>query len=337
MKYLRIFNLEPGMVTASHLYNDDGQLMLAANCSLTGSLIRRLDSLGFHGIYVLGSADDTDYRPLLDDRFRQDAIGTLKSLDVDQILYVANAITNQVLFSSDRLYDMQTVCSYDSLTYMHCVNVAVLSVMMGVAMGLDNKSLMELGQGALLHDIGKTKVDPKIIKGTHRLSDEEFVQVRMHPEFGYELLARNASVPESVRLAVLYHHEKEDGTGYPRRIKSDEIPLYAKIIHVADVYDALVSARSYKKRMNPADALENLMAGIYTDFDPACVDALRNSVALYPVGTKVRLSNGVEAYVRENHKGYPARPVLTSPTGIVIDLMRRDRLNVTVLGFADGN
>lgn len=335
MRYMRISTLKPGMITASHLYDNSGRLMLAANCALTANLIRRLDSLKFHGAYVLDSRDDHDYRPLLDDQFRLDAIQTLKGLDIDQLIYVANAITNQVMFSTDRLYDMQAVCDYDSLTYMHCVNVAVLSVMTGVAMGLDNDSLLELGQGALLHDIGKTMVDPRIIKGSHRLSDEEFKEVRRHPKYGYDMLARCGAVSENVRLAVLHHHEKEDGTGYPSRLSGSRIPLYAKIIHVADVYDALVSARSYKKRMNPADALENLMAGAGTDFDTACVDALRSSVALYPVGTKVRLSNGSEAYVKENHKGYPSRPLLSSQTGIPIDLLRRDRLNVTIVGFAD--
>lgn len=335
MKYFRVSALQPGMVTASCLYDSEGRLMLAANRTLTGRLIRRLGRLNFHGIYVLDARGDKGYKPLLDDRIRAEAIRTLKSLDVDQIMYVANAITNQVVCHADRLYDMQAVCSYDSLTYMHCVNTAVLSVMMGVAMGLDNGSLMELGQGALMHDIGKIRVNPGIIKGNHRLSDEEFAEVRMHPAYGYGLLEKNENVPEAVKLTVLQHHEREDGRGYPYGHKSDEIHMYAKIVHVADVYDALVSARSYKKRMNPADVIEILMAGCGTDFNKSCVEALKQTVALYPVGTRVVLSDGSEAYVKENRKGYPTRPLLVSMAGRAIDLLQPERLNLTITGFAE--
>lgn len=333
MRYVITRNLIPGMVVASPLYNDNGQLMLAANSPLTRPLIRHIEAFKFHGVYVLDGAKDDSYKPMLDDAFRMDAIRTLKSLDIDQIVYVANAITNQVMFSADMLYDMQAVCTYDNLTYMHSVNVAQLSVMMGVAMGLDNRSLLELGQGALLHDIGKTKVDPKIIKGTHRLSAEEFDIVRKHPSYGYEMLQGNDIVPESVRLAVLHHHENEDGSGYPCRIKSPGIPLYAKIIHVADVYDALVSNRSYKRRFNPADALENLMANVGTQFDLKCVEALRDNVAIYPVGREVVLSNGIHAVVKENRRGYPTRPVVVTTVGTRIDLM--SKLDVTIVRFAD--
>lgn len=333
MQYLKIEKLVPGMVTASPLYDTDGRLMLAANSRLTGTIVSRLAALEFHGVYVLGTGDEDDYKPLLDDAFRQDVIKALKSLDIDQILYVANAISNQVIYESGMLYDMQAVCSYDSLTYMHCINVAMLSVMCGVSMGLCNADLILLGQAALLHDIGKTRVDPRIIKGTHRLSAEEFEQVRAHPRYGYDMLADNPAVDEQVRLGVLYHHENEDGTGYPCRASSADIPLFAKIIHVADVYDALVSKRSYKQRMNPADALENLMAGIGTQFDMGCVQALRESVALYPVGREVVLSDGLRAFVKENRKGYPTRPVVVTRDGFRIDLM--SVLNVTIKGFAD--
>ncbi len=333
MMYLKTSQLESGMVTASPLYDSNGVLMLSANSRLTRQLIRRLKSLRFHGIYVLGEGSENDYKPFLDDAFRQDAIRTLKSLDIDQIMYVANAISNQVIYESGMLYDMQNVCSYDSLTYMHCINVAVLSVMCGVSMGLCNADLVSLGQAALLHDIGKTRVDPKIIKGTHRLSPEERAEMQYHPKFGYDMLAGNPAVSEDVRLGVLYHHENENGSGYPCGIKSDEIPLFAKIIHVADVYDALVSKRSYKARMNPSDALENLMGGIGSQFDMACVEALRSSVALYPVGREVVLSDGLHAWVKENRKGYPTRPLVVTNSGLPIDLMKK--LNVVITRFAD--
>lgn len=333
MRYVKSSSIDPGMVTATPLYNSSGRMLLAANARVTPAIASRIRSLGFPGIFILDAGDEDRLTPLLDDGTRLESINALKSLDIDQVMYVANAIVNQVLYASNMLYDMDSVCCYDTLTYMHSVNVAILSAMMGVSMGLDNDRLETLAQAALLHDIGKTRVDPKIIKGTHRLSPEELEAVRRHPDYGYELLKRSGMASEQVMDAVRYHHENEDGSGYPCRKTSDEIPMFAKIIHVADVYDALVSRRSYKKSMNPADALENLMANIGTMFDRGCVEALRDNIALYPVGSQVRLSNGSTAWVQENRRGYPTRPLLRTVTGLRIDLM--SRLNLTIVGFAD--
>lgn len=334
MKYIKTNDLFPTMLIAQNLYDADNRLLLTANTSLTGRLIAHIKNLGFHGVYVLHEAGDRAYSPLLDDEARQEAIRSLKGLDTDQIRYVANSISNQVLHGSDRLYDMMTVCAYDDLTYMHSVNVTVLSVMIGVSLGLDNGQLLELGQAALLHDIGKTLIDPRIIKKPGRLTEEEFEAVKTHPRLGYELLKSNPGIPESVRQGVLSHHECENGTGYPNGIFGAYIGAYAKIIHVADVYDAMVSKRAYKERMNPADVLEHLYAGAGTVFDAACVNALKDTIALYPDGVLVSLSNGMEGYVQKNHKGFPTRPDIRTATGTRIDLMTH--LNITVTGILDG-
>lgn len=334
MKYIPVKDLAEGMITASSLYSSDNRLMLAANMKLTKLMVDRLGIFGFYGIYVLDGTDDAAYKPLLDDETRQSAIRAQKSLDVDQIRYVANAIMNRVAYGSDRLYDMEEVSAYDDITYAHSVNVAVLSVMVGVAMGFGNDRLSELGEAALLHDIGKTRVDPAIIKKPGKLTDAEFAAVKRHPNYGYEMLSGMDSVPGAVRLAVLSHHENEDGSGYPNRLQGRDIHPYAKIIHVADVYDAMASKRHYKDRMNPADVLEHLMGGAGTLYDLDCVKALASCVALYPNGVKVRLSNGLSAWVQENHKGYPARPVVKTDTGLVIDLM--SVLNVTVTKILEG-
>lgn len=331
MRYVKSSSIHPGMVTATPIYNSNGQMLLAANAHVTAGISRRLRDLGFPGIFVLDKNDD-GFTQLLDEKTRMQAIQAVKKLDLDQVMFVANSIVNQVMYASNAVYDMDSVCGYDLVTYMHSVNVALLSAMMGVSMGLGNEDLKTLAQAGLLHDIGKTRVDPHIIKGKHRLSDEEFKAVRMHPKYGYDILAKAGTADPVVMEAVLSHHENEDGTGYPNSLKSGDIHPFAKIIHVADVYDALVSRRSYKKPMNPADALENLMASIGTMFDRACVEALRDTVALYPIGSEVVLSNGHHAWVQENRKGYPTRPLLRTTTGLRIDLM--ERLNVTILGFA---
>lgn len=334
MKYVRIENLQPGQITASGLYDTKNRLMLAPNTILTGTMIERMGILEFAGIYVLHDSNDENYRPLLNDETRQEAIRAQKDLDVDQIRYIANNILNQVLYGSDRLYDMMNVCAYDDMTYMHSVNVTVLSIMTGVAMGLGNDDLTKLGQAALLHDVGKTRVDPAIIKKPGRLTDEEFAQVKMHPVYGYRILDENPAISEDIKQAVLSHHENENGTGYPNQISGNQISIFAKIIHVADVYEAMVSKRHYKDRMNPADVLEHLMGSAGVLFDLDCVNALTRSVAIYPNGVHVKLSNRLTAWVQENHKGYPTRPVVMTDDGLRIDLMKA--LNVTITGILEG-
>lgn len=333
MKYIHVNHLQPGQITASGLYNTENRLMLAPNTVLTETLIQRLQSLKFKGIYILHAENDENYKPLLDDETRQEAIRAQKALDIDQIRYIANNILNQVMYGSDRLYDMMSVCAYDDITYMHSVNVTALAIMTGVTVGLSNEQLTELGQAALLHDIGKTRVDPDIIKKPDRLTDGEFAQVRMHPIYGYEMLAGNPTISEEIRQAVLSHHENENGTGYPYRKTGDQIGIYAKIIHVADVYEAMISKRHYKDRMNPADVLEHLMGGAGSLYDLDCVTALTHSIAIYPNGVYVKLSNGACAWVQENHKNYPTRPKVLTDAGTEIDLM--ENLNVTVTGILE--
>ncbi|MCM1297492.1 MAG: HD-GYP domain-containing protein [Muribaculaceae bacterium] len=330
MKYMRIKDVRPGDITASGLYDNRNRLMLASNMELTEPIIQRLRSLDFHGIYVLDGYSDTAYEPLLDDETRKAAIDSLMGLSLDQIRYIANSIVNQVLYGADRLYDMMTVSSYDMLTYNHSVNVTVLAVMMGVQMGLGNAKLLELGQAALFHDIGKTRVDPRIIKKNGKLDLHERAEVEKHPGYGYDMLDP-AVASEQVRMSVRRHHENEDGTGYPDKVPGPDIPLYAKIIHVADVYDAMVSKRSYKDRLNPADVLEHIMANVGTMFDLECVKAIQNSVALYPDGVKVMLSIGVPAYVQRNRKGFPSRPDVITDAGIKYSLMERLDITITKL------
>lgn len=226
MKYIHVNHLQPGQITASGLYNTENRLMLAPNTVLTETLIQRLRALKFKGIYILHAENDENYKPLLDDETRQEAIRAQKALDIDQIRYIANNILNQVMYGSDRLYDMMSVCAYDDITYMHSVNVTALAIMTGVTVGLSNEQLTELGQAALLHDIGKTRVDPDIIKKPGRLTDDEFAQVRMHPVYGCEMLAGNPAISEEIRQAVLSHHENENGTGYPYRKTGDQIGIY---------------------------------------------------------------------------------------------------------------
>ena len=327
MRYSFIENIKENDILAKTVFADDCTPLLAANTRLTKRNIYRLGNLGFKGLYIYDDTDNADQADLLSDDVRQQALKSLKHINIDDCLFVANTITNNVLERPEMLYEMMNMCSYDDYTYNHCINVAILSTMIGVDMRLSNKELGELSQAALLHDIGKICIPDGVLNKKGPLTNEEFETVKQHPETGYSLLSDNNFVSEKVRLGILYHHENDNGTGYPMGIKSRDIPLFSKIIHVADVYDAMISKRSYKNPINPADVLEYIM-GNAADFDIRAVYALVNIVTLYPAGAVVRLSDGQQATVMKNNKGYPQRPVVRTDNGRTIDMM--SVLNITI-------
>lgn len=333
MEYRDITSIEPGSKLAMSVFNSDCTLLLSANSTITQNHINKLIKHGFEGLYILNGNEDR-YNDLLSDKTRMDAMRNLKHINIDACLYIANTITNTILNNPNVQYELLTICSYDTKTYMHCINVAILSTMIGVDMRLSNNDLYKLSQAALLHDIGKSCIDETIINKTDTLTNEEYNEVKKHSLYGYNMLRHNNMISESTYYGVLYHHENEDGTGYPFGLSGDDIPLFAKIIHVADVYDALVSKRSYKDSLNPADALEYLMGNTYK-FNIDVVKSLIHCVALYPIGSTVELSDGQICTIYRNHSGYPQRPIVKSKNGTIIDLM--SVLNLTIVNIIKQN
>lgn len=310
MKYIKTNKLKVGMMIATSIYNNRASMLLPANSVLTETNIKSLKRLGYKGVYIYENDNPETFKGILSDATRLLAIKNLKHLNVDECLYVANAITNEILSNPDVIYDMVSISSYDNLTYVHSINVATLSTMIGVNLGLTNDMLYKVAQAAILHDIGKTAVNPDIIKKDGRLTAEEFAEVKRHPEYGYYMLCKNDMISSVVRNAVYSHHENEDGTGYPRGLKGDKIHIAAKIIHVADVYDALTSKRSYKDEMPADEALAYMTNNIGTLFDKNVVTAMLHCVAPYPVGVEVVLSTGDVATVVKVDKNNITKPVV---------------------------
>ena len=138
----------------------------------------------------------------------------------------------------------------------------------GIELGLSEKQLENLAEGALLHDLGKSAISNDIIHKPDLLTDEEYEEVKKHTVIGYNMLKDNYDVPSPVKSIIYQHHENEDGTGYPMGVKRDKIYKLAKIVHIADVYDALISKRPYKEAFPKEKAISIMKEGIGTQFDP---------------------------------------------------------------------
>lgn len=165
-------------------------------------------------------------------------------------------LTESILENPATFYAMTQINNYDYYTFTHSVNVATLSLALAIACGIDSKTdLADIGLGSILHDIGKSKVDNKIINKPGKLTDVEFKSVTNHVMLGYEMLKGNSEIPARAFHPLLQHHEKLSGRGYPNKLSGENIHQFGRIAAIIDIYDALTTQRSYKKAFTPFEAL----------------------------------------------------------------------------------
>ena len=225
--------------------------------------------------------------------------------DLDTVVY---QLVSAIKFDPSGLVHINNLKSYDEYTYHHSLSVAVLSVAIGQTLGLNHSELGRLCRCAFLHDIGKIFVPIDLINKPGRLNESEYNTIKDHAIRGGQYLKTGTIGGAELWVGIMCHHEKVDGTGYPRGLKKDEIPLFARIISVSDVYDALTSLRPYRSPMTPSEALEMVMGGAGTAFDADVVQAFRIKLELYPVNTIVELSDKRLGIVIDNANS--SRPIL---------------------------
>lgn len=179
-------------------------------------------------------------------------------------------IVTLILKDPDTTFYLLNITNHDFSTYTHSVNVGILGVALSKSLfkEMTQQTIKTLGVGFFLHDLGKTMVDQAIITKPGKLTEEEMRQVRLHPGYGYRILVETKQITEASRLIVLQHHERADGTGYPKGLRNDEIHIYGRLCAIADVYDALTSERPYKKKMAPFEALQLMKEEMIGHFTP---------------------------------------------------------------------
>ena len=321
MRYVRTSDLTPGMRTTKNLYNNDGICLLAANHVLSNGLINALKAQGTEGIYIFDEYSEyEELHQIVPEEERKNAINSLKSMEIDKVIFFANEIMNSLMKATDIMLDMGDLREYHEDTYEHSVNVCILATTCGIGLGLSNDELKELSAAALLHDIGKTQISKDILDKKGKLTQSERDIINNHTRLGYELLYNNHSISSRIRSGVLSHHENFDGTGYPNNRANYDIPLYARIIRVADVYDAMTQKRAYKDKITPNNVIEHLMSNCGTLFDIDIVRVFMQYLVLYPVGTNIILSDGRSARVIKNRQTYVMRPVVMTKDKEILDL-----------------
>lgn len=221
--------------------------------------------------------------------------------------------------------------NYDEYTFTHLFNVNILSTLISLEIKLEKESIKKISLSSLLHDIGKLKIPLNILNAPRALTKQKFDLIKSHPVMGREIAVRSGVSDADILSGITYHHERINGTGYPEGLKGDDISLFARIIAVADVYDALTSERSYKKAWNPYKAMSTLLQSVNA-YDNKVLNTLIRIFGIYPPGTKLLLSNGKKCFVIGTKKGKIFRPVVLCDDEEIIDLSDRKDLKVVKVG-----
>jgi HD-GYP domain-containing protein (c-di-GMP phosphodiesterase class II) len=234
------------------------------------------------------------------------------------------------------LISMARIKTADDYTYMHSVAVCAMMVALGRQLGLDDAQTRSAGLAGLLHDLGKAVMPPLILNKPSKLTEAEFGVIKSHPAEGHRMLLNGEKMDPVALDVCLHHHEKVDGSGYPKGLKGDEISLLAKMGAVCDVYDAITSNRAYKTGWDPAESLRKMAEWSKGHFDPAVFQAFVKSMGIYPVGSLVLMKSGRIGVVTEQagkslttpkvKMFYSTKSSLRIPA-MMVDLSRADTLD----------
>ncbi|MBC7104746.1 MAG: HD-GYP domain-containing protein, partial [Firmicutes bacterium] len=257
-----------------------------------------------------------------------------KKINFASVVEQVRSVVDEILAGKAPIGGLAEISSADAYTFAHSVDVCVLSVAAGVRMGHGREKLLKLSVGALLHDLGKTRVPPEILNKPGKLTPAEFAEIRKHPVWGYKLLLEDVDgeADPASALVVLNHHERFDGSGYPRRLAGGDVGEMAMICAAADMYNAMTTDRVYRRALPPHEAYEMLMGAGGSLLDFGVVKAFLSCVEPYPAGSVVRLSTGDAACVVAVDPDLPFRPtVVLVPSGETVDLKRE--LSLTIAGL----
>jgi len=239
------------------------------------------------------------------------------NVDAKTAQNVVNGLAQAVAHNRNSLLALTALKNFDNYTFTHMVNVSVLTMSQARTLGVDGPLLREFGLAALMHDIGKVRVPPAIVKKPDRLTEEEFRVMKRHPVEGAEILRRTPDIPPLVPLVAFEHHLRLDGTGYPD-VSRPTLNLATMLTSVADVYDAMRSQRAYQQSFPSERVVEVLKRNDGTQFDQHLVRRFVQLLGIYPVGTAVRLDSDEIGVVLRVNAADPHRPrvrVVVSGTG----------------------
>ena len=248
-----------------------------------------------------------------------------KQVTIEPIERAAEEMVSSILRNPDALVSLAQIKGYDEYTYAHSVNVGILITSLVHSMGYSEELLLEAGIGGLLHDIGKMRVPEHILNKPGKYTTEEFSIMKRHPENGINILKNSHSISDFSKIVVIEHHERYNGSGYPKGINGKELHEIGLIAAVADVYDAMTTDRIYRPAWTPQRTLAMIFQGCDIDYSRRIVELFTRNLGIYPVGSFVRLASGEMGVVVRVDRG-----AILTPDVLILFNDKEERLEKPV-------
>ena len=331
----RIKDLNENDVLALDISTNDGLIVLAKGTFLSKEYIEKLEDFDIKEVYILEPSAENPNLSIDTINLKEARKVTLKNystmfsdLAKGSIICskkLDSSVTNIILSVLSEIKKNTINILYNEnlyfCHYIHSLNTASLSVFLGVKLDLSDEQLRELAMSALLHDIGMSKLPKELLDKTEDFTDEDITLIKKHAILGYEVLDSVKDISEVCKKSVLHHHEKYNGTGYPFRLHEKSIPLYSRIITLADMFCSLTSKTKNSLGYSYADVYEFILANSGNYFDPDIVEIFQKHFVMYPNYSKVLLNTGEKAIITSQNIGFPDRPkikIMENSAGIEI-------------------
>lgn len=337
MKLVSIQDLIPGMLVGVDIYTMHNQLVVPKGTVLTTSIIERLHDYPIPYIKISieepvpKTSSDTDSSLSYHERlkstrtfqeFKQEFINNVNviqnefndvvtkntPLHIDRLLEKTASVFSKA--DGTNIFDMlHNMREYDDSTYVHCLNVSLICGILAKWLNFSKEDSDTLVLAGMLHDLGKLTIPDSIIKKPGKLTAKEFAIIKTHPAKGYEILAAQ-KLPKAVKYAALMHHERCDGTGYPYGLKYDKIDRFARLVSIADVYDAMTSVRVYRDSLSPFTVVDIFEKEGLQKYDPECILVFLEHIVNTYINSKVLLSDGRQGEIVLINKQALSRPFI---------------------------
>lgn len=321
-EHICVADCKVGDIIAKDIESPYGVKLVAKDSAVTDYIRNKLMEFDIKYVYIYkNETEDTKikeaYYKEIEDRVKKNIyllksvlndLSAGKPLNLKYVEDMSESIHSIVGKNEFIVRYLNDIRNADEYTYTHSIDVAFYSMLLARWMGLSEYEVGDIIKAALLHDIGKIKVPFDILNKTGQLTPEEYSEMKKHSQYGYDIVKGYLNLDKKIKDAILMHHERINGSGYPFGYKADEICIYAKILSVADVFDAMTTDRIYRKRVTPFETFKMFITGGVVLFDPKILRVFLENIAPYYTGVKVLLDNGTIgeiAYVPPNDLANP--------------------------------
>lgn len=320
MRLVSTSMLRQDMVLARSVYHRDCLILKAGQKDLK-RFVNNLHNMGIEYVYIEDNkSDGIEIPDAVSEQTRVKCKKILRetldefvkksTLDIEGVCDVVDDIIDDIITNKDVQVSLNDISATDDYTFSHSVSTTVYSLLLAKQLEYNTSMLKKLAAGTMLHDMGKVLLDKTILFKKTQLTAEEFEYVKQHTVLGYQSLKRCTRITELSKIISLLHHERMDGSGYPRGVEAGNLHEFARIVAIADVYDALTTDRCYRKKWSNEKAVNYLIEYSGTKFDTQLVGKFIQQIAIYPNGSMVRLSDRNYGIIKAQNRSTPLRPIV---------------------------